>query len=434
MGISKSGDANRTYAKIIPALYSGDQWQLDGWEVPLFYKKPNGKGGFECGCRAVLFAVLDAHSRKIVGFHVGESENTEVILKGLEKAIKNTGHVPFEIISDNHSFNKTKEAGNLKDELENMGVTWNVDSNPRRKALLERSFRTLGENHYKKCFGYTGQGIKSRSKYAVTQQELKDIYLKPANNLTFDQVVAVTVYAIDEYNNSVIKKLKDTPDNLYRKSEMPNAIPVDEFKRISLFVRKSESKVTHGQINIKRGGTVYEYQLPAEYSEKYNNQTVGIRYADFNRIYLYEADTDRPICSICPKFSIHGAQANQTERDKELLFKNKGRIKGIEIQGRKRKEKLFDEANTVNPSAYEHVSRLTTPKDILKELAAKKHLYDNMIDDYELNPDMLRSFPTVTEIRDSSLKPQKKDIKSPYYDGKGSMRKITINEEGTPQM
>jgi hypothetical protein len=82
---------NRTYAKIISALHSGDQWQIDGREIPLLYKRPNGKGGFEYGCKAVLFTVLDARSRRTTGFHVGE----EVILKGPEKAIRNTGPCSF---------------------------------------------------------------------------------------------------------------------------------------------------------------------------------------------------------------------------------------------------------------------------------------------------------------------------------------------------
>jgi hypothetical protein len=80
---------------------------------------------------------------------------------------------------------------------------------PRRKAILEPAFRTLGENHCKKCFGYLGQGVKSRSKYAVTQQELKDIYNKPGNAPDFNRVVATTVCVVDEYNESKGCKKKE---------------------------------------------------------------------------------------------------------------------------------------------------------------------------------------------------------------------------------
>ena len=66
--------------KIIPALYIGDQWQIDGWKIPLWGKKLNEKGKMEDFVSHILFTVVDAHSRKIIGYHIAESENTEMIL------------------------------------------------------------------------------------------------------------------------------------------------------------------------------------------------------------------------------------------------------------------------------------------------------------------------------------------------------------------
>jgi len=37
----------RNYASIIPALHAGDQWQMDGWRIPVYYKKANPGGGTE---------------------------------------------------------------------------------------------------------------------------------------------------------------------------------------------------------------------------------------------------------------------------------------------------------------------------------------------------------------------------------------------------
>lgn len=435
LGESASDDKNRTYAKIIPALYAGDQWQIDGWNIPVFCKIPNGKGGFEYWKRLVLFAVLDANTRRIVGYRVGMSENTEVILKGLEMAVKRTSCIPYEIVSDNHSFNKTKEAGSLKEDMEQLGSTWTVDSNPRRKAILERAFRTLGDKHYKMRYGYIGQGVKTKIENGITQQELRDLYQKPDNFLTYEQVIALTVDAVETYNNSIIKKLGDTPNNLYEASEKPNAIPVDLFKRMSLFTRKSEHKVSHGQITIIRAGQTYEYQLPAEYSEKYNNQVVTVCYADFNEIFLFEKGTDQPICGVRLKSAIHGALANQAEADKEQLFKNKGRITGIKTKGRKKKENLFDGANTINPEAYEHINKLTASKDVLKGIQDSEHKQNIIIDEYNINPGSIKSFPIVDEMLDASLKPRKKGVKNPFQvEYTGELKKIIINGEGTPQM
>ncbi len=87
---------------------------MDGWEIPIYGYKLNSKGGKEYFVKWVLFVIMDVHSRKIIGYHIAESENTETILKALEMAVRDTGTLPFEIVADNHAWNKTKEAENLK--------------------------------------------------------------------------------------------------------------------------------------------------------------------------------------------------------------------------------------------------------------------------------------------------------------------------------
>jgi len=427
LGKSRYDAQNRIYATIIPAEYSGDQWQIDGWEIPVYCKKYTGDEKRILFVKYILFAVMDAHSRKIIGTYVSESENTESILKGLEIAVRDTSTLPYEIVSDNHSFHKTQEAGNLKDDFSALGVHWTVDSNPRRKAILERSFRTLGDKHYKKQYGYIGQGVKTKIKNGVTQQELMDIYNKPENMLGFEQVLAITTLVIDEYNNSVIEKLGDSPNSLYEKSERPHAIPVDIFERMKLFVRKSEYKVIHGQITIQRGMYRHEYQLPAKYSESYNNKTVGVRYADFERIYLYDIDTDKPIDSVCKKPQIHGALANQTPKDMDLLNKNSGRIRGIESKGRKKKRNLYDDAIILNPNAYEHINKITTPKDVIQEIKQKGYLIDSIQGDYDINVNNIAPLPVINTMLDPDFKPEKgKDNKHPFHKNIDPIEKITI--------
>ncbi len=93
--------------------------------------------------------MIDACTGRVVGSYVDSSENTETILKGLENAVETTGVLPFEIVSDNHSFNQTKEAEHLKNALTTIGVHWTVSMNPRRKSKVERSFRTFGDDFCK---------------------------------------------------------------------------------------------------------------------------------------------------------------------------------------------------------------------------------------------------------------------------------------------
>jgi hypothetical protein len=398
---------------------------MDGWTIPVYCKKPNDKGGWEYFVRYVLFVVMDTHSRKIVGFDVAESENTETILTSLDMAVKNTKTLPKELVADNHSWNKTKEAAKLKETTEKLEMIWTIDSNPRRKAILERAFRTLGDKHFKRYYGYLGQGIKSKIKNGITQQELKDEYSKPENMMTFDHVCALAGAVVPEYNRKVKKSLKQSPNERFAQSEQPNSIPVDDFTRLQMFIRVSEHKVLHGQIVIKRGMHTYEYQLPAKYSAKYNGKTVGVRYPDFDMIYLYDIETDQLICSVCRKSEIHGAIANQTETDTENLFKNSGRTKGINTKKSKKKESIYNEGNTINPNFMESANALKTPKDVLKQIKQDNDLRA-FLTGKNVNPETVSGFPEMKTIYIDA--PKKKEEKSPFWVENNEIQTITIEE------
>jgi len=62
-------------------------FSINPYTLPFYCKKPNEKGGFELFFRYTLFVVMDTHSRKIIGFDVAESENTETILTSLDMAV-----------------------------------------------------------------------------------------------------------------------------------------------------------------------------------------------------------------------------------------------------------------------------------------------------------------------------------------------------------
>lgn len=224
---------------------------------------------------------------------------------------------------------------------------------------------------------------------------------------------------------SIRKNLNDTRNNLYANSEQPNAFKISEFDRISLFNRKAEYTVRHGQITIRRGQYVYEYQLPAEHSAYYNNHAVGVCYADFDEIYLYDLETSEPVCSIRQKLEIHGAIANQDKTDSVNLLISGRRNKSIDTKGRKRKESIFDEANTINADAYGYLSEISTPKDVLQAVKQDSNLR-SMVSDFNVKADNIEPLPKVDEMQDNSLKPRKKENTSPFASTKTEIKKISI--------
>lgn len=350
----------RPYLGVLNAQNANSQWQIDGWRLPFYMK------GFET---LTLFWVIDSYSKKVLGSFIDSSENTETILKGLASAVKETGVLPFEIVSDNHSFNQTKEAQDFKERLSKIGVTWTVSMNPRRKSNVERSFRTFGDDFCKNEYGYIGQGIKTRMKNGKPSQEYIDKAVK--NPLTREQIVLIAGRCIEEYNNKIGSDGK-SPNMRYEEavndeSRKKKSFAVSDLDVLSLFIRRSEAIARRGQITIERGGVKYEYVMNAKQYVKYNNKRFGIRYASFDQIYIYDIDTDKCLDCLQRKKYAYGALADQTEDDIKLINKHSGRLRGIENAIKKEQEKIYKEAVSIDPDAAYIMNPLLTPKADFEE-------------------------------------------------------------------
>lgn len=359
------------YADIAQAQYADDQYQIDGWDLPFYYVGTNSRGnkGFK---KLTLIGVWDAYSKKVVGYCISQSENRLSIFSAIDDAVANTGSLPFELVSDNHSANETQELTNFKETAAKLGFTWTVTSNPQYKNIAERGFKGIGEQHCKPIPNYIGQGVKTRDKDGRTKQELIDQYQKAGRTLTEDAIKIIGIEVVETYNNTILAKRGKTPNQLYEESEKPHRIKVDLLERLRLFTKSTSYKVSRGQINIEIAGQDYHYQLPAEYYAKYNNKQVRVRYESTDIIYLFDLKTDTPITALKQKERIAGALANQTAEDTEKYNRHKGRLSGIKANARKENESIVSEAAELSPDIYDVMNVLTTPKSIQKMLESEE--------------------------------------------------------------
>ena len=394
------------YVSTIQALNPNDQWQADGMDLP-FYTK--GEKNFE---KLTLFFVVDACSKKIVGYSIDKSENTIMILKAYNDAVSSTNALPYEMVTDNHSYNRTQEGQNFKAETEKLGVHWTVTHNPQHKSIIERLVKKLNDQYFKLHKGYIGQGIKSRERDAHTSPELKDKYQKSCYWLTDDEIRAIAVMVIDDYNRKADKE-SVSPAQAYQAKEKPHQVNVNLLSRIGLFTKRNDLKVSRGQITIQRAGNKYEYQLPAEFYEQYNTKTVAVHYEDLDSVYLFDIETGQHITTLTQKPKIHGALANQTEADTQLYYKHTGKLKGVKSKAQKTNINRTTNAAATSPTAFEMMNPLTTPKDVLKEAERMFHVKNRMEDlGIDFNK-VERSLP-VEEYNLESLKTKAFNPKSPY--------------------
>lgn len=409
------------YASMIRATKSNVEWQIDGWRLPFLMEDYKS---------LTLFGIVDAHSGMIIGYEVSYTENTECILRGLENAVVNTGVLPLEIVSDNHSFNKTEEAKHFKDNLEKYaGTAWTVSSNPRYKSIVERSFKTFGEQYCKEMPGYIGEGIKSKNKKAHTTQELKDKYTKSGGWLTEEQIKLIAIKCVESYNNTKGKDGK-TRKERYEANMAEECLKVDIVDRLRIFTRAREYTIRRAQINIIREGVTHEFQLRASLFN-WNDKKVLVRYANFDEIYLYEIGSEKYIGCVEKKELIHGALADQTEEDKQKLFRHKGRLNGIKTQQKQRVAALQQKAYELHPAAVLAMNAKLKPKDFIEEFETDLAL---QAEAHRLGVDLstVTNFPKVWEVTpfdpESSNENVNKRRESPMIATPEEISKFNIND------
>ena len=238
------------FASLKCATYIHAQWQVDGYTLPFWEDKFH---------RSVLVFVIDNCSKKILGYSIGDSEDSLVIKDALRKAVYNTGVLPNELVMDNHSFTKTQSAFNFERLLEKMGARLTKTSNPRAKIYVERYNQYLSSN-FKKYAGYLGQSIRSKSIETIASDELRAEYAK--NFKTKNEVIAMSISVIESYNNEPIKE--KSPNQLYDENPHPHPIILSQYHKAEMLPNQQLKQIRNGQISIMRGVEKFEYQLSAD--------------------------------------------------------------------------------------------------------------------------------------------------------------------------
>jgi len=423
--------AQAPYASLLPAVHVNDQWQMDGWTLPFWISDKNTHF-----LRYVLYCIWDNHSKKILGYKLGETEDTALIIAAMDEAIYNTGIIAAEIVSDKHSFHKTIVASQLKEKTEQMGVIWTVTMNPQHNGIAERGHIAL-DALCKDYSGYTGKNITAKGKDSRPKPERMQQLAKPGQMRTLAEIKAIAASIVYTYNNTPQNTLEGkTPNQAYQNSSSVNTFPISEQKRISLLRPSNIYKVIRGQLTIKQGSKKHEFQLPAHLIHRYNNKQVMVYYEDLDEgIYIGEQDNGEIIAALSPKEKIHSAKVNQTARDIELLHKQAGKKKGYYTTKRTVTGSILYEAMKTDPDAAMLLAPYMIDKDIRKELLQNKEL-QLMLQQQGVQADHLpirkkvSYLPAIVMETNTQIK---KNSHSPFTDAYHTIKKFSPEDIYQPQ-
>ncbi len=308
-GSSRKSHIHKSYIPTEGALYAGDCWEMDatrvniiGHSVEIVDEITGKKKKVEKFLMVV--AIRDVHSGDIVGYSFDHSENRRVYTDAIAMAVKNTGYLPYEIITDRFPGHNTPEVETLFARMEALGVKIEISHNANDKAGVERFFRTLQQITMPDSDFFYGDGIMSRSLSAFRSPEYLEGIKKESKKAGFDMYAAVeeSTFIIETFRDTLYSKysrkhskINLSPRQIHDQSEKPHVIEVSDATISMLFgLKKKNIQIrNNGQIETEIYGVKMHYFIsPAYYDviKNYHLESVVLSYdiEDLSVVYLWE--------------------------------------------------------------------------------------------------------------------------------------------------
>lgn len=264
---------------------NGELWQMDGSRLQIAYINKEGKIAF-----LWYFVVMDVHSRKIVGYSYGDSENHKGVVDALKNAISTTKYVPQEILIDNGSCYKHQTFKQLELRMKIYGTYFrrHLPDSPRDKGHVERFFSTFQTTICKNESGYIGEGVKSRREEGRPSKARLNEELHPKNLRSKEQLVKLLGDLIEKYNNLQMNGKNLDPTTKFKIAETNYAYTVSENDFALMFWSKLyEHRIQKSMVVLTEGSfrnNTYSYTIDEEELRyRLNQREVTVCYSRENR-------------------------------------------------------------------------------------------------------------------------------------------------------
>lgn len=302
---------------------NGTLWQIDGSPAQIYYKTKNNRMA-----RLQLFVAMDVHSRKIIGYAFGKTENSALVKSALKDALHKVNFLPRELVRDGGGAFKEKGFELIEYRLRQLGCYPRIHrtGNPNDKGHVERFFGTLQSTQLKYVDGYIGEGIMSKREGERPAKEVMDKFNKLRKLRTRDKLEDVLNDCVLAYNRERVREDKPAPNEKYAAANLdPSAIKVDENEVAFIFWRKAQIKVKNSMIIMTEGKyseTKYQYII----------DDIDLRYKlNLTRVTVAYQKKDRSVIKL---FDENDQWITNLERNKPIPIV---RERAIEIKTRKRR-------------------------------------------------------------------------------------------------
>tara|TARA_Y100001972_G_C7662231_1_gene334189 strand:- start:1232 stop:3157 length:1926 start_codon:yes stop_codon:yes gene_type:complete len=255
--------------------------EADGSRLQLPYRNELNKIKF-----LKIYVIIDLHSSLILGFSLGEEENTEMIMLAFSMVFERHRYVPACVLTDKSKPHMSANFQRFKSDCNLFfNAIWreHLPDFPNAKGTVENFFRNFHIQVVRKYFGYFGLGMTAKSnEHKLNKDELKKIEKNRHLLKTRQELILFVGTLINEWNNRITKEM--SPLQKHNNAPIMDAQPIKEEFIARLCWNKAERLIKRCKIHLGS----YEYDLEQNENRiKWNGELVDVYYHSSKRDHLY---------------------------------------------------------------------------------------------------------------------------------------------------
>lgn len=311
-------------------------WYGDGTKLNLYYR--DTQGGKTVMRTCMVYEVSDAFNDTLLGYSICRTENFAAQRAAFRMALRESGHKPYEIVTDNQGGQTSDAAKSLFGKICRVART-TQPYNPQSKTI-ERLFGQFQAQVLHGLYNYTGGNISSKKAWQVDREFLAaNVDRLP----TYEELCGIYAEARRKWNSmpNPVRKGQDLPAGVtegmsrmeaYRASVNTAVEPFTDVDDVSIFWEQGDKpvKFTTGGLTISRNGRRYTYEVmgPDGLPDMdWFSSNVGREFIvrndpdDMGLVKLY-VPSSNGLCFIAdarPYITVHRNIQEQTEGDAALI-------------------------------------------------------------------------------------------------------------------
>lgn len=316
MGYQKFESRILGYLPLDRPKYPLSKVSMDGYYVQVICEDK------ELGAMSFVGFFIQDNFSDAIWCDFDDSENFKIIGRVWEDfLISNSYRFPYQVVCDKFTDTQTKCFPNLRKFIEDSGVIWDPNSDPKAKAKLERWFGTWQSVALSKIVGYRGEGIRSKRPFAHPSRDVllvisKKDFLKGKN-----EVKRLLKSSVDDYNKNAFFEGANAPFTVHRLKKPIHAKQLQPYHPAYFFWTKHQVTISGSMVIVREEKKRWYYRdTDFNFSLKNGTRVDVYHNPDDDKLaYIFEEGTDKFISSIRRHYSAQEAKAEQTVEDKKII-------------------------------------------------------------------------------------------------------------------